>query len=329
MKILMYGRLVGGIANHVYALAKELEKLEHKVDIISQKDASCVNIMDGFYYLDSPTSRKKIVELAKNYDVLHVHNCATSSELFLPLNENMRIVNTIHVAIGSKIYGKIGYEVTKLIAKLYSNANATIALSKRSMDIIKKYQNNVKLIPNGVDVEKFKPKKAVRIFSDTTVGYLGQLRKEKNVESLIKACKTQGFNLAVGGTGPLYKKIKSMERENIKVLGFVRDSVEFYNSIDIFVLPSYAENDPLTVLEAMACGKPIVATKCIEDSIKDDFGVVCDYTPESIGEAINDVLKRDIQEMGKNARKHVLKYRTWERCAKEVEKVYKIAIEDI
>ena len=320
----MCGRLIGGIANHIYAISKELRKLGHEVDVVSQKDVSFKEIMNGFYYLDYPSSPKKIVKLAKNYDVLHIHNCATSSEWFLPnLNLKTPLVNTIHVAIGDNFYGEIGYKVTQAIAKLYSKANATIALSKKSKEIIKKYQLNVRLIPNGVDVETFKPKKSVRIFDGITIGYLGQLRKEKNVESLIKAYKTYNFNLAIGGTGPLYKKIKSFENENIKVLGFVDDAVDFYNSIDIFVLPSYAENDPLTVLEAMACGKPVIATKCIENAVKDDFGIVCDYNANSIGEAINEMLKMDIQRMGKNARKYVLKHRTWEKCAKEIKKVYK------
>ncbi|RLI79202.1 hypothetical protein DRP05_04745 [Archaeoglobales archaeon] len=324
MKILMYGRLIGGIANHIYALSRELKKLGHEVDIISQKEISLIKIMDGFYYLDYPSSSKKIVKIAQNYDILHVHNCATSMELLLPSLIKIPLVNTIHVAIGGKIYGKIGFEVTKTIAKLYSKANITIALSNKSMEITKKYQRNVRLIPNGVDVEEFKPKKSTRIFDDTTIGYLGQLRREKNVESLVKACKVHGFNLAIGGTGPLYKKIKAMEDKKIKVLGFVKDAVEFYNSIDIFVLPSYAENDPLTVLEAMACGKPVITTECIKDSIKDEFGMVCGYDASSIGEAISEMLKLDFQKMGKNARKYVLKHRTWNVCAKRVEDVYRL-----
>ena len=324
MKILMYARLVGGIANHVHYLSKELEKLGHKVSVVSQKEVSSIEILDGFYYLDSITASKKIVKICEDFDLLHVHNTATSSEIFIPkLVETF--VNTIHIAVGENVYGKIGYAATNGIANLYSKSKVTIALSKRSMQIIKKYQHRVKLIPNGVDVDVFKPKNGRKIFNGVTIGYLGQLRKEKNVENLVKACKKRGFNLAIAGTGPLFDKIKRMENDNIKVLGFVKDAVEFYNSIDVFVLPSYAENDPLTVLEAMACGRPVVVTNCI-DYVEDKFGVTCGYDAKSIGEAIEEILKMDYERMGLNARKYVLKFRKWEKCALEVEKQYKKAL---
>lgn len=322
MKILMYARLVGGIANHVFFLSKELKRLGYEISIISQKEIPSIKILDGFYYLDSPLAIKKLLNVCKDYSILHVHNTATSSEVFIPKLVKIPIVNTIHTAVGDNIYGKIGYEVTKKIAKIYSNSRATVALSKKSMKVLKDYQKNVRLIPNGVDAEIFKPKKAKRIFDGITIGYLGQLRREKNIESLAKACKKFGFNLAIAGVGPLFKRIKDMECRNIRVLGFVKDAVEFYNSIDIFVLPSYAENDPLTILEAMACGKPIVATKCV-DYVKDDFGLTCDYDFKSIGDAIEEILKMDYKKMGINARKYVLKHRTWKKCATEVEKIYK------
>jgi sugar transferase (PEP-CTERM/EpsH1 system associated) len=128
-------------------------------------------------------------------------------------------------------------------------------------------QHIVRTIPNGIDLDQF-----------TFVGpdaagpavFVGRLTAEKDVGTLLRAVAhlavdRPAFRLAVAGSGPCEAELKDLAATlritgSVEFLGEVRDVPALLGRASLFVLPSITEGMPLTVLEAMACGLPVIAT---------------------------------------------------------------------
>ncbi|MBU1173198.1 MAG: glycosyltransferase [Proteobacteria bacterium] len=96
------------------------------------------------------------------------------------------------------------------------------------------------------------------------IGYLGQLDRRKRVDVLIKAFKKSepGIELIIGGIGVDEAYLKSLAKGDgrIRFLGHIKDEelVDFYNSMDVLISPSWIEGYGLPIVEAMACKRPVV-----------------------------------------------------------------------
>lgn len=121
--------------------------------------------------------------------------------------------------------------------------------------------SRIKLLYNGIDVNEVKGTGV----DEGYVLYLGRLVREKGVETLLKAHQksTTGWKLVIAGTGPLLDVLKSQYNPSIFVGYLAGDALkEMINRASIVVIPSeWYENCPMSVLEAMAYGKPLVASR--------------------------------------------------------------------
>lgn len=137
----------------------------------------------------------------------------------------------------------------------------------------------VRAISNGVDTNRFHPnpqtdrvgiRRRYRLATDKTLFlYVGRLDGEKGLDTLLEAVsllKRDDFQLAIAGRGlygqSLEKQVQTLGLERYVVfIGFVEPEYlpDLYNSADIFVMPSPEELQSIATLEAMACGKPILA----------------------------------------------------------------------
>jgi len=130
-------------------------------------------------------------------------------------------------------------------------------------------------IPNGVDSDRFTPLPAERKAAlrsrlslplDTPlVLFVGRLVPEKRVDMLtgtwgaIRAV-APGARLLILGSGPLEVELKQSAGEGVLFLGSQPDVIPYLQVSDLFVLPSSAEGLSLALLEALACGLPVIAT---------------------------------------------------------------------
>jgi glycosyltransferase involved in cell wall biosynthesis len=144
-------------------------------------------------------------------------------------------------------------------------------------------RKKIVLVPNGIDIDRFRPSETSgKLFranhsipnDSKVILFSGRLSFEKNVNVLITAFKklledTPRASLVVLGSGPLkgalIELVKKLKLENnVLFLGEVEHQSDLipivYSAADIFVLPSKFENSPLSILEAMGCMKPVVAT---------------------------------------------------------------------
>ncbi|MGV6800375.1 MAG: glycosyltransferase family 4 protein [bacterium] len=124
-------------------------------------------------------------------------------------------------------------------------------------------------IPNGVDITHFAPRKAPAPQDMVIIGTVGALRPEKNYARLLDIfahSKTSRARLHIAGQGqemqPLLHRAQSLNiSDYVEFSGYCADPLAVYHGMDIFALTSDTEQMPLTVLEAMACGLPILATE--------------------------------------------------------------------
>ncbi|MHC1785271.1 MAG: glycosyltransferase family 4 protein [Anaerolineaceae bacterium] len=137
----------------------------------------------------------------------------------------------------------------------------------------------VTAIPNSIPVEDFH-RPDLRDFyrqkwnfsaEDIVIGFTGRIQKVKNLDILIRAFALLSpdyphLRLALAGSGDLQSELEALSKslgvaDRITWTGFVNDIPGFLSSMDIYIQPSINEGLSLSILEAMAAGKPVIATR--------------------------------------------------------------------
>jgi glycosyltransferase involved in cell wall biosynthesis len=182
----------------------------------------------------------------------------------------------------------------------YKYGDLAIVSSDHNCEYIKeKYRINsqkVLILYNYVDLDIFKPKNEFNKYSDRIL-YVGRLNPEKNLFSLVKAVSDINFVLDIYGEGD---KIESQLKDfaiknNVKVnfFGVVSNDQlpKIYNQYNYYILPSYHEGMPKTLIEAMASGCLCIGTDVpgINEIISDGVnGILArTTTSKSISKALN------------------------------------------
>jgi len=193
----------------------------------------------------------------------------------------------------------------------------------------------VTVIPNYVETELFRPAKNGSLRSKR-ICFVGRLEEQKNPLALLEAVKGLDVELSIIGNGSLGERLREeARRENLAVnfLGNVphRELSEIFNRSALFVLPSLYEGHPKTLLEAMACGLPVVGTDVsgIREIIcHRENGYLCGTSPMEIRAAIQELLAdRDMSaRLGRSAREFVVQHFALERVARmELEVLQRVA----
>jgi len=169
----------------------------------------------------------------------------------------------------------------KMMLSVFNKLDVATTPSKTAARILRtqKIHIPVHAISNGIDTCRFHPDPGVdRVgtrrkygldIDKTLLLYVGRLDGEKRLDVLLEAISLlprDDIQLAIGGNG-LYEQILRRQMQSlglerrVKFIGFVQpeELPNLYNSTDIFVMPSPEELQSLATLEAMACGKPILA----------------------------------------------------------------------
>ena len=208
-------------------------------------------------------------------DMIHAHATYPAGYVALILSREFKIPYIITEQITpfpSKHYldsrGKLARDVSRTLVEAQSIVAVSPALHAKFLEM--GFLKSI-CIPNLTDEFFFKPSRNNSPSNVITFFMLGRMVEQKGVNILLQAladCGNRNIYFRIGGDGKKldeYKKIATqLNLTNITWLGKlnrneVRDELQ---RCQAFVLPSLHENLPLVLLEAIACGKPIIATKC-------------------------------------------------------------------
>lgn len=262
-------------------------------------------------------------------------------ELSFPILLKRKSVVTFHDMIPYIVNERNFMFVTyfKLMCLVGKKAKKIIAVSESTKNDIVKYlkisKNKIYVIHEGVNHEKFYPRKK-RFKENFVIGYLGGLGKRKNVDVILRAAKVLNndnrFIFKIAGKGPELNSLKELAKKlklkNIEFVGFVPEGIlnSFYNSLDLFIFPSLYEGFGLPILEAMACGTPVITSNI--SSMPEICGDAAMYLnnpldAEELSKKIKILMENHKlrKKLSRNGLKRS-KWFTWERCAREHMKIY-------
>lgn len=185
--------------------------------------------------------------------------------------------------------------------------------------ITSKYQLNTEklhIIPNYVDVDRFRPRER-QTNKRFRIVFVGRLDHQKNLLNLIDAVAPLDVELFLVGGGHQISLLAQRTEDAFADVVFkgVRpheDLPSLLNRCDLFILPSLYEGHPKALIEAMACGLPVIGTKVrgIKEIIENGSnGLLCDTDAESIRSAIRQLMDNAAlrKRLGVEARRYVVK----------------------
>lgn len=302
----------GGVTNHISALEHHFTRMGHEVRVIAPASRVAPDFDDRFIPIGKPrpipitgsTIRISIsLRLApeikavldrEKFDVIHCH------EPFMPMlcSAVLRFSHTANIGTFHACNGWPGYDFgrpisTMMLKRRVCKLDGKIAVSKPAMEYASKYvPGYYNIIPNGIDLERFSPDvPPIDEFCDgkANILFVGRLEGRKGLNYLLKAYKQvknefHNSRLIVVGPGTRLRKryerwVRRSQLEDVVFVGSVADNElpRYYKTADIFCAPATGrESFGIVLLEAMAVGKPIVASNI------DGYGSVLTHGAEGL-----------------------------------------------
>lgn len=233
-------------------------------------------------------------------DIIHSHLSYPAGFLGTIIQKRKKIPNilTEHTRIRKYFRSWIH---KKCVLYALKNATCIISVSNSLKEEISPFCHRaINVIHNIVDVDKFELVKS-NPGSTLNIGFLGGMgNNNKGLDLLLKSAsllERKDFLLHIGGDGTLLDSYRKMAKElgieaNCKFYkGILRSDIAlFYSGLDIFILPSRYETFGVVLIEAMACGIPVIATKCggPQEIVIPSTGMLIEKdNPEELAKAIS------------------------------------------
>lgn len=291
----------------------------------------------------NPISLQALIYLLKKrnkYDVIHAHTHLFYSTLVCAL---LRRIGSSPLVITN--HGLYSQTAPKRLSKfwlnsfgvfIYKTADKIICLTMSDKSELVKLgidESKIAIIPNWIDTNKFYPSPEREI--KNRLLYVGRLVPGKGVHVLINSfCDIvkdiPSSRLVIIGSGPDEAKLKQMADDYSlnDVIEFKKDLndgelLDEYQKCSVFVLPSFSEGFPLTILEAMSCKKPVIASANIHDVVG-NAGIVVSYgSSNELRSAIvsllldEDKMKRCVEECSRSIERY-----TWKGVENKITEIY-------
>lgn len=362
----MYPYVKGGCEKRIWEISKRLSK-KHEIHIYTMKfwEGHDLLVKDGvnlhgvcrplsLYKLSGKRSVWQAIYFSiklfpkiirENFDVIDCNQFPYfpifSVKAYSYLNRRPFLV-TWHEVWGTYwyyylgLFGFVGKLVEFISGVLPKRIIAVSRNTRTALINLRINPKKISVIYNGID-SKFISN--VEPYESTfDVVFAGRLISDKNIPVLLEAVKLvpEKIKCAIIGDGPEKSKLIELSKEigvqdNVCFFGFqdYDDLISILKSSRIFVMPSGREGFGIIVLEANACGIPVIvldykrsaAVELVEDGVT---GLICEPTAKALAEKITVLLHNDKRRsiMGEKAMKMSKAY-DWDNIAEQVEKIYK------
>ena len=349
----------GGVTIHISYLERHFTRMGNEVKVIAPASKAVSSFGDRFIPIGSPrpiptsgsiarvtispwlSSRIKAVLNQENFDIIHLH------EPLMPMlcTTVLRLSQTANIGTFHACHGRPGYNFAKPIGKWilrrwFRKLDGKIAVSQPAMEFARgHFPGYYNIIPNGVDLDHFSPDVSpIDEFCDgkANILFVGRLEKRKGLNYLLEAFKQvkqeiPDSRLIIVGPGTRLRRKyeKQVMRSGLKDVvftGFVSydELPRYYKTADVFCAPATGrESFGIILLEAMAVGKPIVASNIEGYASVVTHGVDGLLVPpedkERLAQTLISLLTDQSlrQEMGAKGRVKALEY-SWEHIAQNV-----------
>ena len=283
MKILrLYTRLPplkGGMENHIAQLSKEQTKLGHDVTIyfnkgtkVTSKDVQITKFplyklkpqflgIASFHFL----TFLRLIANQEKFDIVHIHGDWSSlifAKLIKKIVGSKKLIMSIHDELSENFLPK------KALSVLLKKVDVIFATGHGLASQLKKLTSKKVIVqPSGIRNIFFEQQPRSFNKKSLQVIIVANLVKKKNLDLVIDIAKDlKLLNFILVGDGPekkhLLNRVKYEDITNVEIIGY-KNSTELrllYYESDIFMLTSIKEGTPTAMLEAMACGLPIVTS---------------------------------------------------------------------
>ncbi len=361
----VYFPYVGGIPEHIFHLSQELRKRGHTVKILTSNfggttvetindspDEEHVHRVGQALLIPANKSfarlpigwrlmnQVKQFFAKEKFDIVHIHGSLAPTLPVIAIRQSKAVnIFTIH-SFNPKSKGYMIFR--PLLLPYFRKLNGSIAVSSDAYEAsVRYFPGNYRVIPNAINTDIFNPSvPPISKFANTRpkILFLGRFEPRKGLKYLLKALpyikkEIPDILLIVVGMGLMgynYKEHLTKELEdNIHFAGLIyKDRPSYYATCNVFCAPSIGnESFGIILLEAMATGKPVVASdipgyRTVVENGKDGY-LVPPCAPEEIARAIIKILNNPqiAQKMGKLGREKALEY-SWHNISRQVENYY-------
>ena len=356
-----YPPIGGGASNATYYILKEFSKIRNiKIDVITSSVSSfeIINFSSNIkiHRLDIGKngnlhyqSNKELLLFSwkaywyvKNklkineYDLIHAFFGIPCGYIAMKLNKPYIVsLRGSDVPLYNERFKYLDKLVFKRLSKkIWKKAYSVVANSKglKDLALLSSPEQDISVIYNGVDVDKFVPDKNKNRNKKITLISTGRLIPRKGYKYLLEALKDfSGFRLILLGGGVQREELEECAKENnidLKCFGKVDHSVliDKLNEADIFILPSLNEGMSNSVLEAMSCGLPVIVTDVggSEELINDNGFIVKKGSSEEIKKVLTIYQNNPklILEHGIKSRE-IARNMSWKKMAGSYLEIYK------